>query len=395
VTRAARVLLTDGEARWVLAAARGLRAAGYDVRVAASSRRAITLASSACARTMILPDPHEDGERFVAALEAELAADPVDILVPGNEASLRAVSGYRGRIEGRCRIDLPPHQVVVDALDKVTAVEHADAVGFAPPPSTRCDSLDDAIEAAREQGFPVMVKPSSSQLPSGRGLRGQTSILVGTPDELADAVSTVGVPFVVQRYLTGTHVLSVGGVATDTGLAAVAVARYVRTWPELAGSASFSETIVPPPGLLASVDAFVRQIGWRGIFELELLEAGHERALIDVNPRMYGSLALAIVSGANLPAIWCDRLRGVTGPLVVAEPGHRYRFEAAEANNALARLRQHRWREAASIALPHRNVVHAIFSLRDPAPFLVDLRNRRRKATSAQPHAGVPVGAGR
>jgi predicted ATP-grasp superfamily ATP-dependent carboligase len=130
------------------------------------------------------------------------------------------------------------------------------------------------------------------------------------------------------------------------------------------------------------------------MFELELLEAGGDLALIDVNPRMYGSLSLAIAAGANLPAIWCDRLRDRTGPLVVAEPGHRYRFEAAEANNVLARLRERRWRDAAAIALPRRTVVHAIFNLRDPAPFLIDLRNRRRKAAGA-PNARVPVGAGR
>jgi predicted ATP-grasp superfamily ATP-dependent carboligase len=143
------------------------------------------------------------------------------------------------------------------------------------------------------------------------------------------------------------------------------------------------------------VHRFLVAMAWSGVFELELLETPTERSLIDFNPRLYGSISLAIAAGANLPAIWCDHLLGRERPFVLARPGHRYRFEAAEANNLLAHLRAGRWREAARVARPKRGVTHAIFSLDDPAPFAADLRRRTRKARVAAPRSGATVGAGR
>jgi FAD-dependent urate hydroxylase len=112
-------------------------------------------------------------------------------------------------------------------------------------------------------------------------------------------------------------------------------------------------------------------MGWEGLFELELIERGiRDWAAIDCNPRAYGSLALAIAAGANLPAVWCSHLLGRQPAPVSAQPGRFYRWEDADLRHALWQLRHGRVGAAAHVARMRRHVVHPYLQARDPGPFL-------------------------
>jgi predicted ATP-grasp superfamily ATP-dependent carboligase len=129
-------------------------------------------------------------------------------------------------------------------------------------------------------------------------------------------------------------------------------------------------------------------IGWQGIFECEQIERQDGGfGVIDLNPRLYGSLALANAAGAPLPVLWCDWLlrgRVIQAPRV-ARPGHYYRREDADLGNLLSAIRERRFHVAASITRPRRRTVHAFFRWSDPGPllaqvvFLVRRASRRRR----------------
>ena len=141
----------------------------------------------------------------------------------------------------------------------------------------------------------------------------------------------------------------------DGVLLGTAVARYARTWPPQAGSASASITIAPPDGLVERSRQPLTEIGWRGVFELEFLELADGRhAAIDLNPRVYGSMSLAIAAGANLPAVWVDVLRGTSPRPVVARPGVHYRWEEGEVRALAARRPSAAGARAAGVMRPRR-----------------------------------------
>jgi len=103
---------------------------------------------------------------------------------------------------------------------------------------------------------------------------------------------------------------------------------------------------------------------------LELLNQGEGRfGAIDLNPRLFGWLSLAIGAGANLPAIWCDHVLGRPAAATDAAPGYRYRWEEGELKYFVRQVRRFDRRALAPLR-PRRNVIHACFELRDPAPFL-------------------------
>jgi predicted ATP-grasp superfamily ATP-dependent carboligase len=380
------VMLTDAEERSVLAASRGLHQAGYRVFAVASKRPAPTHWSRSCHRRFLLADPRIDPTSYTAGLEEILRREDCEVLVPGTDTSMLAISEHRQRFEPLVRLGLPSRRVVRRAMDRAFIYREAASLGFSVPTSITCAGVAGARAAAREIGYPVIVKPAREVGRKGR------SLVAADEVALASAMRRLTGPYIVQRLEFGCHVLSCGGVMAGDRVHSIAVSRYLRTWPANAGSASLAETIAPPPGLADAIEALLIAIGWQGIFEVELLAWDDGRlSLIDFNPRLYGSLSLAVAAGANLPAIWCDHLLGGTPVPVVAEAGFRYRWEDGELSNLVSLACRGRFGEAAAVLAPLRNVTHAQFRLSDPGPLAARLVHLARRALGGLPARLRPV----
>jgi predicted ATP-grasp superfamily ATP-dependent carboligase len=365
------VLITDAQERAVLAAIRCLRDEGFDVTATASSRAAPGLWSRAAAHRRLAPDPRREVDAFIAKHQQLAAEREYDILIPGTDASLMAVSAHRDRLTPHVRIGLPSHDVVERALDKVSLSEAASRVGLAPPDAETCVGMGETLDAAREFGYPVVIKPVHTVVELNGIARRECSRLIEEESEIAEVLDLLGGACIVQRRVDG-DVLSFGGVATTEGLLGCVVSRYTRTWPADAGNVASSETILPPPELVEKVQELLADIEWIGLFELELIESEEGYRAIDFNPRAYGSMGLAVAAGVPLPALATSYLLGerpeAAGP---ARVGVRYRWEDAD-------LRHLAWqlgtgttpRAALELVRPHRDTTHAYFQLRDPAPLV-------------------------
>jgi biotin carboxylase len=366
-----RVLVTGAEHHYVVAACRALRRGGFAVTTGASSRPALAHVSRCSDYAIWLPDPHREPEQHVVAISDALRSRQHDVILPGDEASLLALSLNRGVVAGQTRTGLVPIDAVARSLDKVQQLEFAREAGIPSPPTVVCDSESEALGAARRFGYPIVVKPQRSQLATSLGLRHQRSLMADTEHQLVAALPLVGRPFLVQSAVAGGSVFSCSGVLAGGVLRATAFAHYRRTWPRQAGSASYAETLDIPPALCSKIVRFLELVGHEGLFEVELIGANlDDLAFIDLNPRLYGSLALAVTAGANLPAVWSRWMLGETAPPQFAKAGIRYRWEEGEIQNVIDRLRRRRIRETVEILLPQRRVAHALFRLADPRPFV-------------------------
>jgi predicted ATP-grasp superfamily ATP-dependent carboligase len=396
-----RVLLTDAAERSVLACARGLSAEGFRVVAAASSRPAAAHWSRSCSERVMLADCRVDPVQFAVGLQAVLATG-CDVLVPGSEQSLMAVSGIREQVEPLTRVGLSPHAALERGVNKDTLGALAAGAGLPTPESIECPTAEDARRAAADLGYPVVLKPV-------RTARGATAVprkaLVAADAATMTALLPLfGMPVLVQRYCHA-PVISFAGVCADGRLLGVAASRYRRMWFPDGGSASLSESIRADRDLTARVEALVGSARIQGIFELELLELGGGRhAAIDLNPRIYGSMALAIAAGANLPAVWVRWLLGETPAWCEARPGVRYRWEDAELRHLLWQARRGRLRAASAVLRPRRRAVHAYFRRDDPGPAVARAleltamalpRRRGRAAVGAWDHGDAQGGSDR
>jgi predicted ATP-grasp superfamily ATP-dependent carboligase len=365
---APRILVMDVQHRSGLAAMRCLHDAGYEVSASARARASAGLRSRAYSAHVVLPDIRLGMAAFVTRLEEFLASLPHDLLLPGTDQSLVAVSAHRERLGRLVELGLPSMPVVHRSLDKVALAREAERAGLATPEGRVCATVDEALAAARDFGFPVLVKGVRTIERRGDAVIRYPSRLVADERAMREAQVEIGT-CIVQRRVAG-DVLSFGGVITDDGLIGAVLSRYRRTWPPTAGNVTCSETIVLPDGLLERVRALVAALGWRGLFELELIEVGGEIMAIDFNPRPYGSLTLAQASGAPLTALWCAYVLGQGVTPVRARPGVVYRWEDADVRNIFWQLREGNYRTAVSAMLPRRRTAHAYFRIRDPLPLV-------------------------
>ena len=367
-----RVLVTDAEERSVLATCRGLAAAGYRVSTVSEERFALGHWSRFSKERITLTGPGADPESYVERLSRILRQGEYDLLIPGTELSLLPISERRDLIEPFARLGLPPHEIVLRALDKPLLQSQAAAVGLAPPKSVLCSSAEEALATVPELTFPLVVKPARSVAWTDGRVRKLRAQVVRDASLFEAAVAAVGIPLTLQEYVSEPTIVSCAAVRVADRLLGLTLARYARTYPPQVGMAALATTIAPPRPLIQQIEELLERVGWRGIFELELLELGEDQfGAIDFNPRPFGWMALAVGAGANLPALWCDHvLRRHSVSPRGARVGIHYRWEDGDVGYALAQLRRGRLRSAAAVLWPHRRVVHAQFRIDDPAPLV-------------------------
>jgi len=366
---AARVLVTDAQDRPALAAIRCLHESGYRVSATASRRVAPGLWSRHCAQTWMLPNPSVGVDAFIERLEGVLREDRHDVLLPGTDETLYVASLHRDRLTPYVAMGLPDHERVERAQDKACLSTEAEKVGLATPEGRVCAGLEDALDAARAFGFPVLMKGVHTVVKAADGLVRYPTRLVADESQLREEQRRFG-PCIVQRHQTG-NLMSFAGVATERGLLGSVASRYRRTWPPSAGQASFLETITPPAAMTERVAALVAGIGWRGLFQLQLIERSDGTAMaIDFNPRLYGSMSIARAAGAPIASLWCAWLLGEDPVPATARAGVHYRMEDMDARHILWQLRGRDYRGAAVAALPRRHTTHAYFRTRDPMPLI-------------------------
>ncbi len=367
---AAAVLLTDAQERSAPIACESLSRAGYRVGGASCEKPAPGQWSRFCDERFAVPDPRADGRDFARAVAEAAQRGRFATVIPGSDAALAAISDHRDLFPAEVELGLPAKEVVQACMSKVSLLARAGDAGLAAPETVICANRDEAVTAAARLGYPVLLKPRRSVFAEDGDIRQRPSFLAVDEAALANELPGFGLPCLLQRHFSGA-LISIGGVSADGRLPGLAVSRYIRTWPPQAGSVSCSETISASADLLDRVGKFVAATGWEGIFELELIEENDgEYAAIDFNPRLYGSLALAVSAGAPLPAIWCDWLLRGRYEEGIARAGVRYRWGDADLQHVWSFLRDGHPGAAADVLRPRRSTVGPYFRPRDPAPAL-------------------------
>jgi predicted ATP-grasp superfamily ATP-dependent carboligase len=308
--------------------------------------------SRSCAGVLRTPRPGSPGYREV--VEEYLAAHGAAV-VAASDAVLVALG-----------------QPGAELVDKAALPKRAAAAGLRVPPTREFADGTALLAAADDLRYPVIVKAAVKTRPS------EVAHRVDSARELMAGVRALSGPVVVQPFAGGT-MRAVGGVIRDGRLLAVVHQRYIRIWPPDAGTASAAITTDPDLDLEARLPDLLD--GHDGVFQVQLI--GEE--VIDVNPRVYGSLPLAVAAGANLPAIACRAETPSSGDRVVrGRPGVRYRWLEGDVRRVVHDVRERTLTLGAAVRAlrPHRGTAHSVESLSDPGPMLVRLADVARRRQS-------------
>lgn len=365
------LIVETGSSRGALAAARALRAAGWSVGIGTPTGRGMASSSRAVAARHRVPRPEDDPDAFIAGVAAAAGVGDYEIVFGGGDAELLALSAGRERIPAL--VPYADHERVVRAHDKLELARAAADVGLGTPRTSEAT----AAELGRWRP-PYLVKASLHAPLGDPGGPARLNPMIARDSELAarrvaEIRGAGSVPF-LQELVSG-GLLAFAAVTDRSGTVIAQSAQLAEaTWPPRVGVSVRARSVRPDPQLSAAVARLLGELGWFGLAQLQFIQpAGGGPALIDFNGRFYGSLALAVAAGPNLPAIWAALATGAEAPPAPAPapaPGRRYQWLAGDLRRAVVERRGGLARDVWGSFRYAPGAVQSVVSRRDPRPAL-------------------------
>ncbi len=292
-------VVTDVHTGSSLAGLRDLGRAGYRVLAMGNGRSAAGSWSRYATICTEAVDSDRHPRGFIRSV-AELAElhGPF-VFYPSGESAIHAVLAHRDEIPASVVLPFADLEALAKLRDKRKLSAVAASVGLTTP-KTLMEATASEI-AANPPPLPVAIK---QVLPEG-SLKKRTRIVTNRAE--LDALLAVVAPeesLLVQEKAEGPLI----GLALVLDTHGQLVARFQqfarRLWPVDACGSTLAVSMAPDEDLVKRCTRMLAACGFSGLAQLQFLRTDRGPALIDVNPRFYGSMALASASGLNLASAW-------------------------------------------------------------------------------------------
>ncbi len=332
-----------------LAAIRSLGRAG--VRVFAVDHRPSALGfRSRYAMPLLSPSPLDDEAGFVQTLSALGRG----VVFPTHDEGLAAIARHRDELDLLCPFPRELERIQRKRVQLEAAVD---------APETRFPAnVAEAVHAAEELGYPVVVKPSE---PVGfRQRYGRQAVPCETPAEVAEAFAQAEPfePMVQEQIPGGDDELYTLGAYLNEALEPLGLfcGRKLRQTPPGIGTARVGEALWVQEVVDAGLE-LLRRLACNGLSQVEFKRDPRDGRfkLMEVNPRLWQWHSLASACGVDLPLIaYRDLVGDSPGTVPVSSDGRRKRW-------AIALM------PGESPAVPRPPFVEATWAWRDPKPAFV------------------------
>jgi len=293
----ARVLVTDGHFRKSLAVVRSLGRKGISVTVGERTFLNTSFFSKYCARRLIYPSPQRSPNQFIEFFMKEIKKNQYDCLFPMEEETLLLLAQYHSQISEHAYFLIPDLKKIEFVRDKGNLMRFAEARGISIPktfyvlPSPSPSSLIP---------IPAVIKPRISSGSFG-------IIYVKKSEDLRSSYENVHerYPFpLIQEWIPdggGTFGLS-ALFDEASNVKAAFVHRKLRMYPVQGGPSTLAEGVEHPQIMELGL-SLLKSLAWVGVGMVEFKVDPRDGIpkLLEVNPRFWGSLQLAIVSGVDFP----------------------------------------------------------------------------------------------
>lgn len=339
-----KVLVLGDDMRSFLAVVRSLGRAGLCVHAAPFDRHAPALASRYLAKVHHLPDHVGDGEAWCNAMEAIVAAERFDLIIPCCDRGILMFDAHRARF-GHVRVALPSAQVIACLFDKQETRRLALELGVAVAPGRLLRPGDDAAGLVAEFGLPLLLKPSRSYRLNALKTRGKVEIFRDQGELDAELAHMDRTDVLVEGFFSGTGV----GLSVIAAQGRVLTAFQHRRLHEPSGGGGSSLRVSEPidPELLEVASKMCRATALAGVamFEFRVSDETGAWILVEVNARFWGSLPLPLGLGVDFPRYLYELLvEGRETAPVAYEAGVRSRNLLINGYDIMARGAHTGWR---------------------------------------------------
>ncbi len=308
------ILITDAAWRTAVTSVRSLGRAGLRVALGeaagqfAANHEPPSFQSRYCAGTVTLPDYTIDQAAYLDAIADFVRDHEVKVLLPVGDSSITMLAPHRKRFaEVGCTLAVPSDDALEIANDKIRTLELADKLGIPYPKSLPVVNVEDVRAAEAAFGYPYVVKPTVSWTGQGTAERVAPTEVINEAEAVkaTENYLATGCEVIAQQLASGDRI-SISLFIADGKLLAYCGCTALRTTPPLGGVSVQRVSIPVAEDLLEASVNLATTAGLEGACEVEYrCDAKGNPLLMEINPRLAGTLENAMHSGVNFPLmIW-------------------------------------------------------------------------------------------
>lgn len=373
-----RALVTYGWCRTAYVTAVALSEAGWDVVVCDASRLAMCRCSRYVRRFHRVPHHEAEPRAYAAAIGRLAALEQADVIVPIHEDAV-ALRQFESLLPPDAVLACPTLQQLERTLDKSSFLAVAESAGVPIPVTCRPTSLDEVRRQAA--GFPGRIVVKSRTGNSGRGVAvvaDANAAVAAVSGFVATSAAAEEWPL-LQHYVAG-QVHGSCFLADRGRVVACFTERYLRCKEGGFGTSVFRESIESPE-LVGHTVRLVEALDWTGLghFDFIVPPDGGEPRLLEMNPRPWGALKLAVAHGYNFPVALAAQALGDPPAGELLRPRRdrtRCMWIVGELIAAVSELRHGRVAAPLTalgrIVRPGADCVYDDFSWSDPLPLFAE-----------------------
>jgi len=294
-----KILLLDGQNINTLALARELGREGYHIGVTCFKFRALTFFSKYTDVKYKVPG-YQNQRRYVKEIVEIAQNNNYKLIIPVGLESYKAFSDNRDLVPGSIKVTLPPRESMDIASSKDRTFYHASINGINIPQTIKVElpHKNKLIRFINKVGFPVVLKGSLCGVDNLRYCN-NTLELVEALDWLFRFENVI----VCQEYIKGeTH-----GFYTyyyEGRMYASFMHERIKEFPITGGPSAVARSYYDKNLELIS-KKLLDSLDWNGpaMVEWKLDSRDGKYKLIEINPKLWGSLDLTVQSGVNIPKL--------------------------------------------------------------------------------------------
>ncbi len=375
-----KILVLDANQRSALAVIRSLGRRGMSIVAGDHAANPLAGASRYTAATVRYSDPALEPHRFIRQVTDFADRLNIDTVIPATDLTTMLLVS-QSNLSKNVHLAAPPAESYEALTDKARLLTLASRLGIAVPETLIAQSETAIIDAARDFGFPVVLKPARSRYLKDDRVYATGVQVIHSAQDLPTAVRSLAwlrdLPCLVQRFVPG-HGAGVFALYGPSGPIAWFAHQRLREKPPTGGVSVLSQSVPIDSAMQSAAAQLLAAVGWTGVAMVEFRVAADGAAyLMEVNGRFWGSLQLSIDAGIDFPWLLYQLTHGMPAEAPPAyRLGRRLRWLLGDFDSLLIALRS----ESKGIGRKTRAVTafaasfldpwcrQEIFRLRDPMP---------------------------
>lgn len=296
-----KVFVTDAEhGRIPLNIIRSLGRKGIKCYLGGCLKIATPYYSRYCTKKVIYPSPVSKPAEFKTFMFELIKKEKFDVVFPVMNDTVLFFSKYKDELSQYTKIPLVEYDKMILAMNKANTLKLAEKLNIPVPKTYYPEDIKELKEILTELTFPIILKAKNSFGSQGVRLCHSKKKLIWSFMALS---KTYGAPLVQEYIPDGGEAIGVSCLFDyQHQEKAVFSHRRLRQYPIRGGPSTLRESIKHPQAEALALK-LLHKIGWFGVamVEFKVDPRDNQPKLMEINPRFWGSLSLALFAGMDFP----------------------------------------------------------------------------------------------